>query len=330
MKRSILTLLLLLMIANLSAISQIISKSQLPEILTSEDVKLKSVIYQDFSKMGMKETYRIEYDLSDTLKTSITYNLKMNDWVLYSKDESFYSGDDRYQYIYYRWSDDGFYPSLMRRYEYNESGKLVTERRYKFSSTLEYRKKYELKENGDTLRIIYEEFLDGDSTIVYSFENTEYFYNTNDKIEKITIEFGYHDSVYTNQEILYDYEELKTTLLYHEDGNFIGTMEYLYDENGFMIEQTDHYMNKEGEFVGHQKINYEYDQYGNILYEGHSYWHEDTEEWKFSFAIFNSYNEKNELIETIQKNSKLDNIQKISITRNDEMWIQHEYSWRGG
>ena len=336
MKTKITTSLFAFLIMSLLAFSQPLSKSTLPQILSSDQGKLKSVIYQDFSKMGLVERNRISYDYtySDTLFTCIKKYLESGQWVNNSLQESYISDGNTYQIIEFKWDEqsNSWVIDRVIKYEYNEQCKVVKTRFYSGSSNLEYIISLELNDYGDTLKLFHRGYLDGDSTKVKTFHNHEYFYNPEGYVSKIAKEYGYDDSVYERKETIFEYDPVFNLIkeTHFNDDLLYERIEYTYNDSNQLIELKWFYIDNDGLPWRISMEEYEYDDSGNMVFERFSTWIEDDSEFEISTEEFYTYDTNNELIEYVSKRnvkSEIVNSQKITYDHYNDFRVENRYDW---
>jgi hypothetical protein len=331
MKTNLFILLSCLCIASVVAYSQPISKNHLPEILCSEYGKLKSVLYQDYSKMGVIEGSRTNYEYSDSTVTWIHKRLNSGDWVNYTKGLAYYSNGNRYRYIEYKWSDDDWQQRREWRYEYDQQGRKIDERRYD-NSELYARITLSLKENGDTLNFLYRQFKE-DSTKTHYFDNTEYFYDEYSKLIKYTTDWGYSDSVYGTTERIYEYDEFNNMIRashFNSDGVNSLKLEYTYDESNFLIQFSYFSLNYDNMLLEEIRRDiFENDESGNAIKQ--EIWNSDSYgDFQLVYVYNYSYNDINELIESVTKrviDGELVNVEKYVYDRENDLFVEHKYDW---
>jgi hypothetical protein len=316
-----------------SIYSQPLSKSQLPELLSSEQGKLKSVIYQDYSKKGLIEGSRIkyEYEYSDSLNTSIIYALNSDIWVNFKKTEEYYINGNMYKTINYDWYEDEWRPTREVRNEYNEHGKVIDLRVYAPPTRLTHHYTFKLKENGDTLKIIQLSFND-DSTEIYLFNIREYFYNTQGQLERIFEETGFKDTILSNNETIYEYDEFGNMVssTYNNKGRFGDKSEYTYNESNLLIRFSNFRLNKEDVLEEYLRIEYEHDDNGNIIVERRSSLDKEKAELVLRYVYYYDYNDDNVLIEFLTKQYKYSTLiyyEKTVITYDDYFVSVIDYDW---
>lgn len=133
-------------------------------------------------------------------------------------------------------------------------------------------------------------------------EEAEYFYNQNDKIEKIKI--SYADESFSIKEYSYNNEKNELQIIQFDEENEVESKEYLkFNSENLLIEkQVFDYDN----ILIEQIVN-KYDNNKNIIYSKEFYKYDDIKteskyEYNFSNKLtsFTKYNSKNQIIEQIK------------------------------
>lgn len=133
-------------------------------------------------------------------------------------------------------------------------------------------------------------------------EEAEYFYNQNDKIEKIKI--SYADESFSIKEYSYNNEKNELQIIQFDEENEVESKEYLkFNSENLLIEkQVFDYDN-----ILIEQIENKYDNNKNIIYSKEFYKYDDIKteskyEYNFSNKLtsFTKYNSKNQIIEQIK------------------------------
>jgi hypothetical protein len=336
MKKQILILLSVFIITCFPAISQPILKSQLPEILTSENAKLKSVVYQNYSKMGMTEKERYTFFYSDTLNTILRQALSSSSsFENRSKEDQYLSNGLVYQSIQYYWRNNNWENYGGFRYEYDMYGNVIKERRYEKAWLLESRKSIEIKDNGDTLSISYEEFLNGDTTKIICKEDITYEYNSYGLISEKIIETEYNQSGKTLRRTVFFYDDdlnLIREEYYNSKDQLSRTEEYTYDEENKLTEAVRYLLNDKTNKLEQYWMNkYNYDEFGNMIINSDHIWDDNKFEWNIIRKIEWDYDAIGNMLEIALYNKAGDQLQYSQKTTyeydNKKRVKLNYYSW---